>query len=314
MAGLAFLKPRCGTPSVLNCLENVQRRWAQVHDTRFRFLATQGDSFLDRYKEKLARKAQLEGIENLKELREAYKEKINALRNKATAGILSEPKSSPSLDSIDSNLPLESSPSAASKVLGSSSCSSKTGIRTLSSYINIEKARLLPLKELESIWRLRHAHNAQSLCGVIPLSLYNTIQNTAKKNPQFILPVPREGKGAEIHFMQWTFPEENISTVIFTQLCEYKLKGEFSQPHTTITHHLEMSEEKGVVLLRGEIVSGRGVSVDEAKWLLLCLQRFYGGLGDSEVAAKRKRLVEMFGRGDGEFRVEDLVEEAEKLI
>lgn len=153
--------------------------------------------------------------------------------------------------------------------------------------------------------------NAQSVCAAVPLSVYQTIEATAKKHPHFILPLPKEGQGAEIHFLQWTFPAENTVTVLFTHLAEYKLRGEYSQPHTTITHHLELAEETGLVLLEGQVVEGRGVSVDEAKWLVMCLQKFYGIGGEKR---ERKRLLELFGKGDTSFNVEDLVEEAEKIV
>lgn len=100
-------------------------------------------------------------------------------------------------------------------------------------------------------------------------------------------------------------------TVLFTHLAEYKLRGEFSQPHTTITHHLELAKDKGLVLLQGQVVKGRGVSVDEAKWLVICLQKFYGLGGESN---ERRRLLELFKKGDASFKVEDLVEEAEKIV
>lgn len=100
-------------------------------------------------------------------------------------------------------------------------------------------------------------------------------------------------------------------TVLFTHLAEYKLRGELSQPHTTITHHLELAESKGLVLLQGQVLEGRGVSVDEAKWLVICLQKFYGVGGERN---ERKRLLEMFGKGDEQFKLEELVEEAEKII
>jgi len=132
------------------------------------------------------------------------------------------------------------------------------GIKTLSSFLDLEKTVELPQKEIEAIWRLRHAHNARSLCAAIPLDVYKTIEATAKKHPYFILPLPKEGQGAEIHFLQWTFPAENTVTVLFTHLAEFKLRGEFSQPHTTITHHLELAESKELVLLQGQVMEGRG--------------------------------------------------------
>lgn len=50
--------------------------------------------------------------------------------------------------------------------------------------------------------------------------------------------------------------------------------------------------------------------MDEGQWLLMCLQRFYGG----EEKAERKKLLEQFSQGDGGFKVENLLEEAEKIV
>lgn len=79
-----------------------------------------------------------------------------------------------------------------------------------------------------------------------------------------------------------------------------------------MTHHLELAKEKGVVLLQGSVVEGRGVSVEEGRWLLMCLQKFYGG--PEREGAERRRLLERFSAGDGGFRVEELLEEAEKIV
>lgn len=239
----------------------------------------------------------------MNELKEAYKDKIQHLKKKASI-----PVPSPAAPISSSPFP---PPPPAPRIPTEKAPSSSPGIKTLSSYLDLEKTRALPQKELEAIWRLRHVEDAQSLCAVIPLDVYKKLEATAKKHPHFILPLPKEGQGAEIHFLQWTFPAENTVTVLFTHLAEYKLRGEFSQPHTTITHHLELAEEKGLVLLQGQVVEGRGVSVDEAKWLVMCLQKFYGVGGEK---SERKRLLEMFAKGDTAFRVEDLVDEAEKII
>ena len=62
--------------------------------------------------------------------------------------------------------------------------------------------------------------------------------------------------------------------------------------------------------MQGSIVDGRGITVDEGKWLLMCLQKFYGG----EDKVERRKLLEQFSHGDGDFKVEHLLEEAEKII
>ncbi|KAF7878899.1 hypothetical protein EAF04_000102 [Stromatinia cepivora] len=289
-------------------LRSSQKRWAQVHDVRF--LATQqSDRILEKYREKLDQKAKEQGLRDVNELKEAYKVKIEDLKKKATVTIpVNAPPTPPPSPTTSSPFPAAPPPP---QTPAERAPSSNPGLKTLSSYLDLEKIRALPQKEIEALWRLRHIKDAQSLCAAIPLHTYKTIEATAKKFPNFILPLAKEGQGAEIHFLQWTFPAENTVAVLLTHLAEYKLRGEYSQPHTTITHHLELKKEKELVLLHGQVVEGRGVSVDDAKWLIMCLQKFYGPVGEQ---SDRRRLLEMFGRGDPAFKVEDLVEEAEKII
>ncbi|KAL9038620.1 MAG: hypothetical protein Q9214_005206 [Letrouitia sp. 1 TL-2023] len=288
-------------------LRSSQRRWAQVHDVRFLVTHRQPDNVIEKYKEKLQKKAQEEGLNSVDELKSAYKKKIQAEKTKAAA-----PPSNPSQKQTLPFSPPPPPPPASSKPASPQQVSPTTppaGLKTLSSYLDVSKTLDLPQQEIEYIWRLRHASNSSSLCAAIPTSSYNVIESTARRFPQFILPLPRPSTGAEIHFLQWAFPSPETATVLFTHLAEYKLRGEYSQPHTTVTWHTELKDAKGLVLMRGEVMSGRGVSVEEGKWLVMCLQRFYGGGGEI-----RRGLVESFGRGDKGFKIEDLVEEAEKIV
>lgn len=249
------------------------------------------------------------GLQNIMELRQVYKDKIEALKKES---LIKFPSTSSSFNSNSNSM----SPNSSFTSLPQPSLKpiSKPPIKTLSAFLDLDKVRTLPLKELEIIWRLRNAQNPQSLCAMIPIPLYRTLEATAKKYPSFILPLPREDQGAEIHFLQWIFSTEKLVMLLFTHLAEYKLRREFSQPHTIITLHLELAEEKSIVLLRGEVTQEKGVSVDDARWLLLCLQKFYGGQGKPSDCTKRERLIEMFAKGDLNFRVEELLEEAEKIV
>lgn len=249
-----------------------------------------------------------EGLNDVGELKQAYQDKIHEMKKKAAVKLPTAPLTPP--PSPNSSFPPPPAPPQPA-VSAEQVKKSTTGVKTLSSYLDVEKVLELPHKELEAIWRLRHVNDPQSLCAVIPVDVYNTIEKTAKKHPHFILPLPKEGQGAEIHFLQWTFPAPDTVTVLFTHLAEFKLRGEFSSPHTTITHHLELADPKGLVLLQGQVIEGRGVTVDEAQWLLLCLQKFYGQNGQKE---ERKKLLEQFAKGDPSFKVEDLLEEAEKIL
>ena len=263
------------------------------------------------------------GLRDANELREAYKHEILSLRreNKAAGteavGGMSAP-SSPFPAPPAPPPPFRETGPATSTTASSDRPLPPRGVRPLSSFIDVAKTSKLPSNEIEYIWRLRHASSPNSVCAVIPTATYNRLAATAQRHPQFILPLPRsegEQSGAEIHFMQWTFPSEMTSTVLFTHLAEYKLRGEYSQPHTTITHHLDLAGPTGLVLLQGSVLEGRGVTADDARWLLMCLQKFYG-VGDdahSQAAAPRRKLLEQFSAGDGDFRVEELLEEAEKI-
>ena len=150
----------------------------------------------------------------------------------------------------------------------------------------------------------------------------------ARRYPMFVLPLPRgDGGGAEgerggvveLHLLQWTFPTADSSTVLFTSLEEYKLHGEFAVPHTTLTHHCELAGRegkagdrgKGLVLAQGQVVPDRGVSVAQAQWLVVALQRFYG-VQQGPDAARRQRMLALFSSGDSTFSVDGLIAEVEK--
>ncbi|KAJ5082200.1 hypothetical protein N7532_011243 [Penicillium argentinense] len=324
-------------------LRSPQRRWAQVHDVRF--LASHHDPkyVMDKYRSKLDQKAKEEGHESVESLKEAYSDKIQDLRRKASTVATPEPNTVvPETPKAFHPPPPPQDQSAtehaARKVSGKTS-----PIKPLSTFLDVEKFRDLPPKEVEALWRLRHANSPTSICAVIPLETYQRIVSAAKHNPQFVLPLPRQipteeaqAKGtdetqsaAEMHFLQWAFhpPAEDFvapptasgetvnnhtSTVIFTNLGAFKMHGTYAQPHTTVTHYLDLADEKGLVLMLGQVVPDRGVSTSEATWLVSCVQRFYDFGG--QASGRKGELVRMFTKGDVEnFKVEELLEESERI-
>ncbi|KAI9814867.1 MAG: hypothetical protein M1832_005669 [Thelocarpon impressellum] len=318
LRGLILRPPISGRPPLLR---GSQRRWARVHDVRFLATHPVPDRILEKYKDKLERKAKDEGLRDAEELRVAYREKIARLRRESKAAEVKAANAQAQASSSPFSYPpgppeAPADPPEPQSPPYVQSPPAPPGIKALSSYIDVPKTLGLPAREIEYIWRLRHASSPTSLCAVMPTSTYERIASTARKHPQFILPLPRPGEstGAEIHFLQWAFPSPDTATVLFTHLAEYKLRGEHSTPHTTVTHHLDLAGPKGLVLLQGSVVEGRGVAVEDARWLLMCLQKFYGvGAEPAEEKGPRRRLLEQFSSGDGQFRVEELLEEAEKL-
>lgn len=304
-----------------------------------RFLATTQlpKAVLDKYRSKLHEKASREGHETIDDLKAAYSSKIEEQRLKdviklpsalaqSVPGAEAElviPQTEGTPVAQANRGPLPSQIDAATSKTKPSSGSKQPAVKSLNDILDLEKAADLPEKELTAIWRLRHASSPQMLCATISASTYQAMEDAARNAPQFVLPVPHETQGAELHFLQWTFDAESkTSTVLFTQLAEYKNRGEFAQPHTTITHHLDFAGDKGLVLMQGQVVDGRGVQPEHAKWLVLCLQRFYGGWesdaapldGERKARAEeRKNLLQWFSKGDARFSVEKLMEEAERM-
>ncbi|KAK5111561.1 hypothetical protein LTR62_004857 [Meristemomyces frigidus] len=305
-----------------------QRRWAQVHDVRFVASHQSANSVQEKYRAKLEQKAREKGLKSVDDLKEEYQDSIKELRQKATVPGANAPLSAqapPTPEKVDTTIPYQEPPPPSSQTAVSPNetasppvkKSSKDGVKSLDSFIDVEKTSALPPKEIESIWRLRHVQDGQSLCAIMKADTFSRIAATAKKHPQFILPLPREGQGAEIHFLQWTFPSQSTATVMFTHLAEFKLRGEYAQPHTIVTHHLDLAAKNNVVLLEGRVTENKGLTVDEGRWLLMCLQKFYGFEALSDRAAeskeRRQRLMRQFSGGDEGFKVEELLEEAEKV-
>jgi ATP synthase F1 complex assembly factor 1 len=303
-----------------------QRRWAQVHDVRFLATTQQPRAIAEKYQDKLDRKAREEGYANAEALRAAYADKIEELKKKATVEIPTIDQAPPTQLHTPPPSPGGSPPPPPPRPVQQKASSSKTpssGIKPLADILDLEKARELPAKELTAIWRLRYAHTPNTLSAVINAPTYESMAAAARRNPQFVLPVPRDGQGAEIHFLQWVFDAETrTSSVMFTQLAEFKARGEYAQPHTTITHHVDLADgPAGLVLMQGQLVEGRGASIDDARWLVMCLQRFYGGWDGEgaadpkrlERAVERRRLLEYFSQADPRFSVDKLLEEAERM-
>ncbi|EFE30712.1 uncharacterized protein ARB_02411 [Trichophyton benhamiae CBS 112371] len=325
---------------------HVQRRWAQVHDVRF--IAThQSSQVLDKYKEKLARKAKEEGHDSVSSLKKAYKEKIQQVRNADAAPQTPlKPSSSPSSEPAG----LNKKPSVPS----AKKSSSPPGIKPLSSYLDLEKTAALPPDTIGKLWRARHVTNPNSICASIPIDTYNRMVKVARQHPQFVLPLPRELEtpqdpkenaeassetpaekaiAAEMHFLQWGFHppasasdskvptpvsthNTHTSTVIFTSLAEYKLHAGFAPPHTVITHHLDFADDKGIVLMNGTVVTDRGVTVDDAQLLVLWLQKFYDweAEGAGSQGGRKGEMLRMFTSGDSEgFKVQELIDEVQRV-
>jgi ATP synthase F1 complex assembly factor 1 len=316
-----------------------QRRWAQVQDVRFLATHDAQARILAKYKEKLERVAKEKGLNDISELKEQYKDKIDELRKQAivpgATGPLTPPPSPEAASSLQGKVastgdsvpksPWPSPPPPPSPLSASATPAPPPGVKTLHSFLDLPKITQLSEKEIQALWRLRHATNPQSIHFSLPAHTFRSLLKSAKQHPSFVLPVPRqipaedakeEGEGktiqaAELHYLQFSHPHTHTTTLLFTSLAEFKLRGEFANPHTTLTFHQELADSHGLVLGQGTVMENRGVSVDEARWLVMCMQKFYVQSGEP---GGRGELLKMFTQGDSAFQVERLIDEAEKIV
>lgn len=185
-------------------------------------------------------------------------------------------------------------------------------IKSLASYVDVEKLRLHDAKEIALLWRARFANTDAAVCAVIPKETYFTMYRNARRNPMFVLPLFRPEQGVEMHFLQWTFPNETTSHLMITSLLEYKMKGEYSRPHTIIAHHTELAEEKKLVFMKGDLTDSRALDPLQATWMITLLQRFYCPLATDPTAVRREQILSDFNKGI-DLNVDALIEEAKAV-
>jgi ATP synthase mitochondrial F1 complex assembly factor 1 len=236
-----------------------------------------------------------EGISSVSELRERYQTKIRGVKKK--------------MDSVPAKIGFRKPPPRAQP-----SATAKTPVKTLASYVDVDKLRKhTDTREIELIWRAGHTKDTL-ICAVIPTAIYERIKSVAHDHPMFILPLARDG-GIEMHFMQFKFAEANVTHLLFTSLLEYKTHGEFARPHTTVMHFEDLSEDKGIVLMRGEVDAEqkRVVGLDEARSLVMHVQKLYGADPESERGKIRRGLIDAFSRGSTDFDVTRLMDELNRI-
>lgn len=186
----------------------------------------------------------------------------------------------------------------------------KLPYKTLHSYVDIEKLKLLPRKELELIWRARFANNERSLQAIVEDVQFASMFANAFKNPSFILPLPKGNDGYEMHFVQWSFVGPKTTHCMLTTVAEYKLHKEYAKPHTTLMFHQELIGSNGVILMNGQVEKESSLTMDEAQLLVLNVQRFYGAIGSPENAAKKLKILQDFTQGNADFDMRKLIDEA----
>lgn len=314
-----------------------QRRWARVQDVRFLVTHDPQARVLAKYRDKLESKAREKGLRDLDELKAQYRDRIEELRKQAIVPGATGPLAPPPEHQHHHHQPRHTqnapppprphSPQPSSPRPGAGSPTAPPpGVQTLNSFLAVDKIQDKTREEIEALWRMRHANNPQGIHFAVPASTFANLVRSAKQHPSFVLPMPREmpadpdaapdaqgqtQQAVELHYLQFAHPHAHTTTLMFTTLAEFKLRGEFASPHTTVTFHQELADSHNLVLGQGLVVEKRGVSLDDARWLIMCMQKFYV---QTDEGKGRSELLDMFTRGDSAFKVERLIDEAEKVL
>ncbi|QSL64075.1 hypothetical protein MERGE_000230 [Pneumocystis wakefieldiae] len=212
--------------------------------------------------------------ENLSSIEELFK-KYTMKLNKENTQTISEP------NFVQKNKDLTQ---ANTKILKNEK---KDQIKTLSFYIDIEKIRSYNVKEIELIWKACHTQNDYSLCGLIPSQKFEIMEKNAKKYNMFILPINH------------------------TQ--EYKVKGEFARPHTFLYYYTDLSSDKNIVLMSGELEKNRGITMNDLRIIIFQIEIFFSATEGNQENQLRLELLEKFNNGK-DFNISTLINECDKLI
>ncbi|KAJ2345897.1 hypothetical protein GGF43_005105, partial [Coemansia sp. RSA 2618] len=219
-----------------------------------------------KYRDKLVQKARERGMETVDELKHTLKEAAKHTEA-APAGraAASDPRSARMQRSAQ-NLPPD--------------------VKSLDQMMRLDRLEGKTADEIGEIWTQYHAQRDDTIAAVIPTHVYQRLLQTARRNPIFVLPLPRENQGVELYFMQFDFHQ-----VHFTSLLEYKTNQTQARPFLTLTHYTDFID-RGVVLMRGEVdTERRMLDAQGAQLLALLMQQFYITGGE-----EKRKLLETFNQ------------------
>lgn len=256
---------------------------------------------LNKYKKQLEQKAKELGVNDLNELKEKFKDKIE--KTKIELGAEDPLKQILEWEKQQKEKSTDGSVINVRKI---DEKKAKLPFKVLNDFIDVDKARELPIDDIKMIWKHRFLNKERALHATLDNRQFADIYANAYRYPNFVLPLPKpHNDGYELEFIQWAFVGPNTIHCMFTTLAEYKLNKEFARPHTTLIFHQEFSQDKDLVLMNGVCEKEGGLSMDEAQLLAVNLQRFYSGK-----FPQMTKLLKQFNEGDTGFNIDELIKEA----
>lgn len=202
--------------------------------------------------------------------------------------------------------------------------------------LDFEKIKPLSAQQTEFIWLLKISLEIQpksvipgqtifttkKIGAAITSELFQNLQKLVDQgNTQFILPTQNPvTKTLDIQYLQWQIPndeKENTLQLLITKLHDYQTLGLRALPHTIVYFYKNLSKpfekdtlNKGLVLMKGEILEPLKFTIEQLQFLILNIQKFYGILDTDNVSLKVERLELLvgFNKGDSSFEFNRLIQ------
>lgn len=166
--------------------------------------------------------------------------------------------------------------------------------RTLNDVVRLDRFMMEPTNRIIEIWRQYHAGKGDTIAAGIPASKYDTFVRRTKECPMFVLPIKR-GEGYLTLILQH---QDNACLV--TDLDSFNRFKQAAPSYAVLHHYDELKEEKGLVLMRGDVDLAKMTQL-EAKLVSSLMHAYY--LQDD----KFEKYVYRFNKNPRDFNFEQLL-------
>ncbi|CAG8487297.1 2011_t:CDS:2 [Acaulospora morrowiae] len=229
-------------------------------------------NYMRKYAQKLQNKAKSEGFSSVEELKTA---KLNV-----------KPEI---LSNLDVTTPAESLTRRNAKP------GLPPNVKSLDKILNMDKIIDQSPEIIGNLWT-EYYSTKSCLSAVIPAETYKTLFERGQQYPMFIAPLP-QNIGLDFYILQFQFHQ-----CYFTSLLEYKTHGSEARQYLALTHFPDLMDSKGIVLMHGELLEPKLLSLANAQYLTYFMQKFYVTGTEEERA-----LVERFHKEPDRFDYNELL-------